>query len=150
MAEDEVPISGQIREKLVEKGKELAADALEAKTPRFVEAVPAETGATAMWAGFNVFLAAGMIREAAALTTQVAGEVIPSDIPGSLAMGVRQPAGVAVWNGPYLKGVDAPVDPWGRPYVYRYPSSRPGRDFDLCSLGPNAQSAGPADQICNP
>ena len=44
-----------------------------------------------------------------------------------LAALLRQPAGVAVWNGPYLKGVDAPVDPWGRPYVYRYPSSRPGQ-----------------------
>ncbi len=42
-----------------------AADALEAKTPAFVEAVAAETGATGMWAGFNVMLAAGMIREAA-------------------------------------------------------------------------------------
>jgi hypothetical protein len=48
-----------------------AADALEAKTPKFIEAVPAETGATGMWAGFNVMLAAGMLREAAALTTQV-------------------------------------------------------------------------------
>jgi acyl-CoA reductase-like NAD-dependent aldehyde dehydrogenase len=45
-----------------------AADKLEAKTPQFCEALPAETGATAMWAGFNVHLAAGMIREAAALT----------------------------------------------------------------------------------
>ena len=49
-----------------------AAEKLEAKTPQFVEAVAAETGATGMWAGFNVFLAAGMIREAAALTTTVA------------------------------------------------------------------------------
>ena len=48
-----------------------AADALEAKTPQFIEAVPAETGATGMWAGFNVMLAAGMIREAASLTTQI-------------------------------------------------------------------------------
>ncbi|MEY2660410.1 MAG: hypothetical protein RLZZ123_1582 [Pseudomonadota bacterium] len=92
-----------------------AADALEAKTPAFIEAVPAETGATAMWAGFNVFLAAGMIREAAALTTQVAGEVIPSDIPGSLAMGVRQPAGVvlgiAPWNAPIILGVRAIATP---------------------------------------
>jgi len=92
-----------------------AADALEAKTPQFIEAVPAETGATAMWAGFNVFLAAGMIREAAALTTQVAGEVIPSDIPGSLAMGVRQPAGVvlgiAPWNAPIILGVRAIATP---------------------------------------
>jgi len=83
-----------------------AADALEAKTPAFIEAVSAETGATGMWGGFNVMLAAGMIREAASLTTQVAGEVIPSDVPGSLAMGVRQPAGVvlgiAPWNAPII------------------------------------------------
>jgi benzaldehyde dehydrogenase (NAD) len=88
-----------------------AADALEAKTPQFIEAVAAETGASGQWAGFNVFLAAGMIREAAALTTQVAGEVIPSDIPGSLAMAVRQPAGVvlgiAPWNAPVILGVRA-------------------------------------------
>ncbi len=88
-----------------------AADALEAKTPAFIEAVSAETGATSMWGGFNVMLAAGMIREAAALTTQVAGEVIPSDVPGSLAMGIRQPAGVvlgiAPWNAPIILAVRA-------------------------------------------
>jgi benzaldehyde dehydrogenase (NAD) len=92
-----------------------AADRLEAKTAQFCEAVPAETGATAMWAGFNVHLAAGMIREAAALTTQVAGEVIPSDVPGSLAMGVRQPAGVvlgiAPWNAPVILGTRAIATP---------------------------------------
>jgi acyl-CoA reductase-like NAD-dependent aldehyde dehydrogenase/ABC-type branched-subunit amino acid transport system ATPase component len=92
-----------------------AAEALEAKTPRFVEAVPAETGATGMWAGFNVMLAAGMIREAAALTTQVGGELIPSDVPGSLAMAVRQPAGVvlgiAPWNAPVILGVRAIATP---------------------------------------
>ncbi|HUG21319.1 aldehyde dehydrogenase [Piscinibacter sp.] len=92
-----------------------AADALEAKTPKFVEAVPAETGATGMWAGFNVHLAAGMIREAASLTTQIAGEIIPSDVPGSLAMGMRQPAGVVVgiapWNAPIILGVRAIATP---------------------------------------
>ncbi|MEZ5603431.1 MAG: aldehyde dehydrogenase [Burkholderiaceae bacterium] len=92
-----------------------AADALEAKTPQFAEAMAAETGATAMWAGFNAHLAAGMLREAAALTTQVAGEVIPSDVPGSLAMGVRQPAGVvlgvAPWNAPIILGVRAIATP---------------------------------------
>ena len=88
-----------------------AADALEARTPKFIEAMAAETGATGPWAGFNVMLAAGMIREAAALTTQIAGEVIPSDVPGSLAMGMRQPAGVvlgiAPWNAPVILGVRA-------------------------------------------
>ncbi len=92
-----------------------AADALEAKTPKFIEAVPAETGATGMWAGFNVMLAAGMIREAASLTTQIGGEVIPSDVPGSLAMGVRQAAGVvlgiAPWNAPIILGVRAIATP---------------------------------------
>jgi benzaldehyde dehydrogenase (NAD) len=92
-----------------------AADALEAKTPQFIEAVSAETGATGMWGGFNVMLAAGMLREAASLTTQVAGEVIPSDVPGSLAMGVRQPAGVvlgiAPWNAPVILGVRSIATP---------------------------------------
>ena len=92
-----------------------AAEKLEAKTPQFIEAVAAETGATGMWAGFNVFLAAGMLREAAALTTQISGEVIPSDIPGSLAMAVRQPAGVvlgiAPWNAPIILGVRAVAVP---------------------------------------
>src|SRR5688572_14378842 len=92
-----------------------AADKLEAKTPQFVEAVSAETGATGMWGGFNVMLAASMLREAAALTTQVAGEVIPSDVPGSLAMGLRVPAGVvlgiAAWNAPVILAVRAIATP---------------------------------------
>lgn len=92
-----------------------AADALDAKTPDFVAALPRETGATGMWAGFNAHLAANMLREAAALTTQIAGEVIPSDVPGSLAMGLRQPAGVvlgiAPWNAPVILGVRAIAAP---------------------------------------
>ena len=54
----------------------------------------AETGATGPWVGFNVMLAASMLREAAAMTTQITGEVIPSDKPGSLAMALREPVGV--------------------------------------------------------
>ena len=83
-----------------------AAHALEAKAPAFVAAMAAETGASALWAGFNVHLAAGILIEAAALTTQIQGEVIPSDVPGNLAMGVRQAAGVvlgmAPWNAPVI------------------------------------------------
>ena len=75
----------------------------------------AETGASAMWAGFNVHLAAGLLTEAAALTTQIGGEVIPSDVPGSLAMGARQAAGVvlgiAPWNAPVILGVRAIATP---------------------------------------
>ncbi|NYE26251.1 aldehyde dehydrogenase [Pigmentiphaga litoralis] len=88
-----------------------AAAALEAKTDAFIAAMAAETGASAMWSGFNVHLAAGMFLEAAALTTQISGEIIPSDVPGSVAMAVRQGAGVvlgmAPWNAPVILGVRA-------------------------------------------
>lgn len=88
-----------------------AAHALEAKTADFSAVMAAETGASGLWAGFNVHLAADMLIEAAALTTQINGQVIPSNVPGSLAMAVRQPAGVvlgmAPWNAPVILAVRA-------------------------------------------
>jgi benzaldehyde dehydrogenase (NAD) len=90
---------------------ERAAQRLAAKSDELVAAMMAETGASAVWAGFNVHLGVAILREAAAMTTQISGEVIPSDIPGSLAMGIRQPAGVvlgiAPWNAPIILGVRA-------------------------------------------
>ncbi len=92
-----------------------AADALQARAPGFVAAMGEETGGTAGWAMFNVGLAADMLREAAALTTQITGEVIPSNRPGTTAMAVRQPAGVvlslAPWNAPVILGVRAVATP---------------------------------------
>ena len=62
-----------------------------------------EVGAAQLWAGFNVFLTAQLFREAAGLATQIQGETMPTDKPGTLSMTVRQPAGVvlsmAPWNG---------------------------------------------------
>lgn len=88
-----------------------AADAMVARQADFIAAMQAETGATAAWAGFNHMLAVGMVREAAAMTTQIGGEVIPSDKPGCIAMAVREPAGVvlgiAPWNAPIILGVRA-------------------------------------------
>jgi benzaldehyde dehydrogenase (NAD) len=88
-----------------------AAHELEQRQGDFAIAMAAETGASAMWAGFNVHLAANMLIEAACLTTQVGGEVIPSDIPGNIAMGLRVPAGVvlgiAPWNAPVILAVRA-------------------------------------------
>lgn len=92
-----------------------ASVALEAKTAAFAAAMAAETGASGLWAGFNVHLAAEMLLEAAALTTQISGEMIPSNVPGSLALAVRQPAGVvlgiAPWNAPVILGVRAIATP---------------------------------------
>lgn len=88
-----------------------AAEALEAKGDAFALAMATETGASRLWADFNVKLAADGLREAAAMITQISGEVIPSDVPGSLALGVRQAAGVvlgiAPWNAPVILGVRA-------------------------------------------
>lgn len=88
-----------------------AADAMDAHQAEFTALMVDETGATPGWAGFNVTIAASMLREAAALTTQVGGEVIPSDVPDSLALGVRVPCGVvlgiAPWNAPIILGTRA-------------------------------------------
>ncbi|HEX4266316.1 MAG TPA: aldehyde dehydrogenase [Steroidobacteraceae bacterium] len=92
-----------------------AAEALEQRRDQFVQAMTDELGATAGWAMFNLMLAGSMTREAAALTTRIGGEVIPSDKPGCLAMSVREPVGVvlgiAPWNAPIILGVRAIVTP---------------------------------------
>jgi acyl-CoA reductase-like NAD-dependent aldehyde dehydrogenase len=88
-----------------------AAAALEARADKFVAAMMGEIGATEGWARFNLMLAALMVREAAAITTQISGEVIPSDKPGCLAMALKEPVGVilgiAPWNAPIILGVRA-------------------------------------------
>lgn len=55
-----------------------AAEQMLLREAKFIAAMAAETGATAHWAGFNVHLAADILREAAALTTQIEGQIIPS------------------------------------------------------------------------
>jgi acyl-CoA reductase-like NAD-dependent aldehyde dehydrogenase len=80
-----------------------AADIMEQRTPELIEAMGSEVGAAPLWAGFNGFLTSNLLREAAGLTTQIKGETIPTDKPGTLSMTVRVPAGVvlsmAPWNG---------------------------------------------------
>jgi benzaldehyde dehydrogenase (NAD) len=92
-----------------------AATAMEARAGDFVDAMMSEIGSTEGWARFNLMLAVSMIREAASLTTQITGEVIPSDKPGCMALAVREPAGVvlgiAPWNAPIILAVRAIATP---------------------------------------
>jgi vanillin dehydrogenase len=88
-----------------------AADLLQSRAKEFVTIMTAEIGAASAWAQFNVRLATQMLREAAAMTTQICGEVMPSERTQRLAMSIRQPAGVAVgiapWNAPIILAVRA-------------------------------------------
>ena len=92
-----------------------AAQALLERGDDIVDAMKQEIGATEAWARFNIKLASEMLVEAAGLTTQIKGEIIPSNRPGSTAMAVRQPVGVvlsmAPWNAPVIRGVRALAAP---------------------------------------
>lgn len=53
---------------------------------------------------------------------------------------VEPPAGVARWNGPYLKKKESIVDPWGHVYVYRVPGEH--GEYDLYTLGSDNTEGG--------
>ncbi len=86
-----------------------ASQALLNRKEDFVAAMADEIGATRAWAEFNVGLAADMLVEAASITTQITGEILPSNRKGSHSMAIRQPVGVvlsiAPWNAPVILGV---------------------------------------------
>jgi salicylaldehyde dehydrogenase len=108
-----------------------AADALEKRTEQFVRTMALEVGAGQVWSSFNVMLAAGLFREAASLVTQIQGETIPSDKPGTLSMTVRQPAGVVLsmvpWNGPVVLAARAIAYPiaCGNTVIFRASEASP-------------------------
>ncbi|HYP62490.1 MAG TPA: type II secretion system major pseudopilin GspG [Acidocella sp.] len=74
----------------------------------------------------------------------------PSTQDGLQAL-ITKPDDDSNWAGPYLKGSNLPLDPWGHPYLYQQPSSRPGLDYDLCSLSSADKPGQPGDPglICN-
>jgi acyl-CoA reductase-like NAD-dependent aldehyde dehydrogenase len=92
-----------------------ASEVIETKAGDFARLMTAEIGATAAWARFNVMMASGMLREAAAQVYNVKGEILPSDAPDVLSMGLRVPAGVvlsiAPWNAPLVLAMRAMAFP---------------------------------------
>lgn len=128
-----------------------AADALDARRDEFL-AMAGETGAKANWYGFNVMLAANILREAASMTTQIQGSVIPSDVPGSFAMALRQPCGVvlgiAPWNAPVILATRAIAMPLacGNTVVLKASEASPAVHG---LIGQVLQAAGLGDGVVN-
>ena len=56
--------------------------------------------------------------------------------------------GTAKWEGPYLEASSIPLDPWGRPYLYKFPGDRNPNSYDISSSGPDGVD-GTADDIGN-
>ena len=52
------------------------------------------------------------------------------------------------WHGPYLDPAKLPLDPWGEPYVYRYPGTHNKTGYDIFSMGPD-KTEGTKDDIGN-
>lgn len=68
------------------------------------------------------------------------GRFPPQEV--GLAALVERPNNEPKWAGPYLKkGV--PLDPWGRPYIYKIPGQR--GDYDLISYGKDGRQGGSGD-----
>lgn len=92
-----------------------AADLLERRTDEVVGLFAKETGGVFGWAMFNVALTANILREAGAAATYPLGEVLATDDPDALSMGIRQPAGVIAafspFNAPLILGTRAVAVP---------------------------------------
>ena len=51
-----------------------------------------------------------------------------------------KPGELRTWRGPYLPQ-EVPMDPWGAPYVYKYPGEH-GDEPDIISFGADGQPGG--------
>ena len=117
-----------------------AAQFLEERADSFIESMIGETGASMPWVKFNVKLAAGMMREAASITTHVKGEIIPADKPGSYSFAFRRPVGVVLsivpWNAPVILAVRAfgTALACGNTVVLKASENSPGTQFKLAQV----------------
>ncbi len=69
----------------------------------------------------------------------------PSERQGLEAL-IKQPdnlpVGASYRTGGYLQKSSIPMDPWGRPFIYKRPGDKSGRAYDLYSLGADGKEGG--------
>lgn len=65
----------------------------------------------------------------------------PSTEQGLNALFIK-PANEPKWDGPYLSKA-VPLDPWGKPYIYRYPGQK--AEYELFTLGKDGAPGGSGD-----
>ena len=71
--------------------------------------------------------------------------VYPATADGLDAL-LTRPVSASNWRGPYIE--KKPIDPWKRPYQYRFPGTRNTAGYDLFSLGKDGQEGG-GDDVTN-
>lgn len=92
-----------------------AAALVEKYRDDFLDILVKEVGSPIGKAHFEVAYAAGCLRSAAGVARRIAGQTIPSDMPGRFAMTIRQPLGVVAsitpFNVPLLKASKLSASP---------------------------------------
>ena len=63
----------------------------------------------------------------------------PTDQEGLRALTDR-PESEPKWDGPYIQKKDSLMDPWGRPYLYKWPGAH--HEFDIYTLGSDGKEGG--------
>ncbi|MCA0143862.1 aldehyde dehydrogenase family protein [Blastococcus sp. LR1] len=92
-----------------------AADVVEGRREEILLALALETGCGVHFGRIQVDFATALLRQAAAQGYQPAGQLIPSDVPGTRAMAIRRPVGVvaaiAPWNSSLVLAGRAVIGP---------------------------------------
>lgn len=66
----------------------------------------------------------------------------PTTEEGLLSL-IERPTIAKNWDGPYITKRESLTDPWGEPYVYKYPGQH--AEFDLYTLGSDQKEGGEGD-----
>ncbi|MEU4420574.1 aldehyde dehydrogenase family protein [Actinoplanes sp. NPDC024001] len=92
-----------------------AAEALERRRDEVRGLLAAETGCGVQFAAIQLDFCVNLLRQAAALAYEPAGQILPSDLPGTRALAMRRPVGVvaaiAPWNASLVLAGRAVVAP---------------------------------------